>query len=77
MYSLLCGVGFVVYPWDLISQYVKRPRTPISKSDFIRRGRRIMEQARDVQAGLPSIPSLPGRVPRPMAVRAAAAGAIL
>eukprot|EP00873_Tetraselmis_striata_P024335 jgi/Tetstr1/444599/TSEL_032448.t1 len=49
LFCTLAGVGFVVQPWKLITSFVTRPRSPISKSDFIRRGKKVMEEAQDIQ----------------------------
>uniref|UniRef100_A0A061RW75 Uncharacterized protein n=2 Tax=Tetraselmis sp. GSL018 TaxID=582737 RepID=A0A061RW75_9CHLO len=50
LFAPLAGLGFFLYPWGLILSFARQPRTPISKAEFLRRGRSLVTRAVQIKA---------------------------
>jgi len=50
LFMVFAGVGVVSLPVDLIMAFVKRPRTIITKSEYLKRAKEICEQSQALQA---------------------------
>ncbi|KAF8067363.1 LIMR family protein [Scenedesmus sp. PABB004] len=54
LFLVFAGWGFFAAPLDWLFQYLRRPKTVISKSEFIERARGLAMRAKDIKARAPA-----------------------
>ena len=47
LFMVFAGVGILSSPIDWIQQFLSRPKSTITKSEYIRRGRLILQRAKE------------------------------
>ena len=59
---VFAGVGLIALPLDCIKAFIQRPKSTISRSEFVKRAQLLGQRAKQIKATFLPLPQLTGKL---------------